>query len=133
MNYNQVCRHLSTRPTSEQQCKEITQKTEGNQFLINLIDSPGHIDFSSEITATLRVTAGVVGAGELHLEICLKALEEDHAGVPLKISPPVVTYRETFASNSSMTSLSKSPNKHNRLYVSATPLAGEVARISGPG
>lgn len=29
----------------------------------------------------------VAGAGELHLEICLKDLEEDHAGVPLKISP----------------------------------------------
>ena len=27
----------------------------------------------------------VAGAGELHLEICLKDLEEDHAGVPLKV------------------------------------------------
>jgi elongation factor 2 len=32
----------------------------------------------------------VAGAGELHLEICLKDLEEDHAGVPLRISDPVV-------------------------------------------
>jgi len=70
----------------------------------------------------------VAGAGELHLEICLKDLEEDHAGVPLKISPPVVSYRETVAGDSSMTALSKSPNKHNRLYVSATPLAEEVAK-----
>lgn len=28
----------------------------------------------------------VAGAGELHLEICLKDLEEDHAGIPLKVS-----------------------------------------------
>jgi len=70
----------------------------------------------------------VAGAGELHLEICLKDLEEDHAGIPLKISPPVVQYRETVAGDSSMTALSKSPNKHNRLYVSATPLAEEVAK-----
>lgn len=28
----------------------------------------------------------VCGAGELHLEICLKDLEEDHACVPLKVN-----------------------------------------------
>ena len=27
----------------------------------------------------------VAGAGELHLEICLKDLEDDHAGIPLKV------------------------------------------------
>merc|ERR1719427_1585499 len=56
----------------------------------------------------------VAGAGELHLEICLKDLEEDHAGVPLKKSDPVVSYRETVSTPSSITCLSKSPNKHNR-------------------
>ncbi|KAI5367958.1 Putative small GTP-binding protein [Septoria linicola] len=70
----------------------------------------------------------VAGAGELHLEICLKDLEEDHAGVPLRISDPVVQYRETVGGDSSMTALSKSPNKHNRLYVTATPMAEEVSK-----
>ena len=35
----------------------------------------------------------IAGAGELHLEICLKDLEEDHAQIPLKKSDPVVSYR----------------------------------------
>jgi elongation factor 2 len=63
----------------------------------------------------------VAGAGELHLEICLKDLEEDHAGVPLKKTDPVVSFRETVNEESSITCLSKSPNKHNRLYMRAAP------------
>ena len=75
----------------------------------------------------------VAGAGELHLEICLKDLEEDHAGVPLKISDPVVSMRETVIEKSSMTALAKSPNKHNRLYVIAEPLGDDVAKAIEDG
>ncbi|CAB3980580.1 elongation factor 2-like, partial [Paramuricea clavata] len=64
----------------------------------------------------------VAGAGELHLEICLKDLEEDHACIPLKKSDPVVSYRETVTGPSSVTCLSKSPNKHNRLFMTASKL-----------
>ena len=53
----------------------------------------------------------IAGAGELHLEICLKDLEEDHACVPIVKSDPVVSYRETVTEESSVTCLSKSPNK----------------------
>merc|ERR1712227_169347 len=63
----------------------------------------------------------IAGAGELHLEICRKDLEEDHAQIPLKKSDPVVSYRETVSEESSQMCLSKSPNKHNRLYMKALP------------
>ncbi|EIM92120.1 P-loop containing nucleoside triphosphate hydrolase protein [Stereum hirsutum FP-91666 SS1] len=69
----------------------------------------------------------VAGAGELHLEICLKDLEEDHAGVPLKKSDPVVGYCETVKAESSIVALSKSQNKHNRLYAKAMPLDDELS------
>merc|ERR1712126_699604 len=69
----------------------------------------------------------IAGAGELHLEICLKDLEEDHAQIPLKKSDPVVSYRETVSEESSIMCLSKSPNKHNRLFVKAVPMPDGLA------
>jgi len=64
----------------------------------------------------------IAGAGELHLEICLKDLEEDHAQIPIKVSEPVVSYRETVSDESDRTCLAKSPNKHNRLFMRASPM-----------
>jgi len=69
----------------------------------------------------------IAGAGELHLEICLKDLEEDHACIPLKKTDPVVSYRETVGTQSTELCLSKSPNKHNRLYMKAVPMPDGLA------
>ena len=69
----------------------------------------------------------IAGAGELHLEICLKDLEEDHAQIPLKKSDPVVSYRETVSEESSQMCLSKSPNKHNRLFMRCVPMPDGLA------
>jgi len=65
----------------------------------------------------------IAGCGELHIEICLKDLQEDFMnGAPIVISDPVVSYRETVNDESSKTVMSKSPNKHNRIYCKALPM-----------
>ena len=70
----------------------------------------------------------VIDLGSLQL-VCfiLQDLEEDHAGIPLKKSDPVVSYRESVLETSSMTCLSKSPNKHNRLFMTATNMPDGLA------
>ncbi|EEB15814.1 elongation factor, putative [Pediculus humanus corporis] len=75
----------------------------------------------------------VAGAGELHLEICLKDLEEDHACIPIKKSDPVVSYRETVSEESDQMCLSKSPNKHNRLFMKAQPMPDEPLSLCSIG
>ena len=68
----------------------------------------------------------IAGAGELHLEICLKDLEEDYAGVPIVKSPPVVSFRETVTELSSVVCMSKSANKLNRLMCQAAPIEEDL-------
>jgi elongation factor 2 len=68
----------------------------------------------------------VAGAGELHLEICLKDLRDDFTGIELIISEPVVSFRETVSDESSIEVLSKSANKHNRLHMKAGPIKEEL-------
>merc|ERR1712032_1668643 len=65
----------------------------------------------------------ISGSGELHLEICLKDLQ-DHfmSGSKIIILPPVVKFCETIINESDRTVMTKTPNKHNRIYVSANPI-----------
>ena len=43
-------------------------------------------------------------------------------------SDPVVSYRESVAEMSSQMCLSKSPNKHNRLFMRALPLSEDLPK-----
>merc|ERR1712093_505472 len=58
----------------------------------------------------------IAGCGELHVEICLKDLRDEYAQCDFTMTDPIVSYRETVTKESAQECLSKSPNKHNRLY-----------------
>ena len=70
----------------------------------------------------------IAGCGELHIEICLKDLEEEYAKCPIKKGDPVVSYKETVIETSNIVCLSKSPNKHNRIFCQAAPIGDELAQ-----
>lgn len=93
--------------------------------LPKLVEGLKRLSKSDPLCLTFIAESGehiVAGAGELHLEVCLKDLQEDHAQVPLKFSDPVVSFRETVTEESDRMCLSKSPNKHNRVYMKAVPM-----------
>merc|ERR1711862_420048 len=68
----------------------------------------------------------IAASGELHLEICLQDLQNDFMGTEVKVSDPVVSFRETCSSKSSQICLAKSANKHNRLFVEADALGPDL-------
>jgi len=71
----------------------------------------------------------VAGAGELHLEICMKDLREDFMkGAPIKILDPVVSFCETVMETTERDMIAKSPNKHNRIYLRATPTGEDFCK-----
>lgn len=77
----------------------------------------------------------IAGAGELHLEICLKDLRDDFMkGASFKVSDPVVSFCETIRDSlKDFVCLAKSPNKHNRLNCTAEPLGEDFCKAVDNG
>merc|ERR1712193_603277 len=99
--------------------------------LPKLVEGLKRLSRSDPMVQYTKETTGehvIAGAGELHLEICLKDLQEEYmGGAEVKVSPPVVSFRETVSSQSDHVVMSKSPNKHNRLYFQAFPFEEGLA------
>ncbi|MEM3745123.1 MAG: elongation factor EF-2 [Candidatus Bathyarchaeia archaeon] len=72
------------------------------------------------------------GMGELHLEVTAYRMQE--AGLKVNMSKPIVMYRETVSRNyNGPPIMGKSPNKHNRLWVTIERLPEEVVEAIRTG
>ena len=71
--------------------------------LPKLVDGMKKLSKSDPLVLCISEDSGqhiIAGCGELHVEICLKDLEEDFAGCPIVKSDPLVTYKETITEES---------------------------------
>uniref|UniRef100_A0A7C5XIR7 Elongation factor 2 n=1 Tax=Ignisphaera aggregans TaxID=334771 RepID=A0A7C5XIR7_9CREN len=73
----------------------------------------------------------VSGMGHLHLEIVLTLLRE-RFGLDVDTTQPTVVYRETVREKSTIFE-GKSPNRHNRFYISIEPLNEETIKLIQQG
>lgn len=74
----------------------------------------------------------ISGMGTLHLEIALWDLQQRTGGIPIETSPPIVVYRESIRRSAGPVE-GKSPNKHNRVYISIEPLDETTLKLLADG
>lgn len=74
----------------------------------------------------------IAGMGSLHLEIALWDLNQRTGGIEITTTPPIVVYRESITKALGPFE-GKSPNKHNRLYVTVEPLNEKTIELIQQG
>ncbi|MDC3298194.1 elongation factor EF-2 [Candidatus Poseidoniaceae archaeon] len=94
---------------------------------VDALRSLAKSDASLQVTTNQETgEALLAGMGELHLEITVFRLEEEQ-NIKVKVSPPIVVYRESVEGNNRGRSFEgKSPNRHNRFMIECEPLSPEV-------
>ncbi len=96
--------------------------------LIEVLRSISKADPSIQVSINQETGENLVsGMGELHLEITEYRIRNDHK-LDIVCSEPIVVYRESIAKKSPQKFEGKSPNKHNRFYITVEPLPGNIVK-----
>ncbi|MGC9310529.1 MAG: elongation factor EF-2, partial [Candidatus Aenigmatarchaeota archaeon] len=74
----------------------------------------------------------ISGLGELHLDAKVERPLRDR-GIDIKSSTPIVVYRETIEALTPQPVEGKSPNKHNKFYITVEPLEDSVFEMLSSG
>ncbi|MDQ5870286.1 MAG: elongation factor EF-2 [Thermoproteota archaeon] len=72
----------------------------------------------------------MAGMGVLHLEIATSLLQE--AGLDITTTQPLINYRETIRSSAGPI-MSKSPNRHNKIFMRVEPLGEDIIELIKTG
>jgi len=96
--------------------------------LIEVLRSISKADPSIQVQINQETGENLVsGMGELHLEITEYRIRNDHK-LDIVCSEPIVVYRESISKTSPEKFEGKSPNKHNRFYITVEPLPKNIVK-----
>jgi elongation factor 2 len=101
--------------------------------LVEVLRTVAKADPSIEVQINQETGENLMsGMGELHLEITEYRIRNEH-GVEIKTSPPIVVYRECVSGKNAQPFEGKSPNKHNKFYVTAETLSDAMVQAIKDG
>ncbi len=93
--------------------------------LINILKTLSREDPTLKISINQETGETLVsGLGELHLDAKVERKIREK-GIEIQVSPPIVVYRETVFAGSPVIE-GKSPNRHNKFYISVEPVPHSI-------
>eukprot|EP01101_Sappina_pedata_P011403 TRINITY_DN7677_c0_g1_i1.p1 TRINITY_DN7677_c0_g1~~TRINITY_DN7677_c0_g1_i1.p1 ORF type:complete len:978 (+),score=435.62 TRINITY_DN7677_c0_g1_i1:64-2997(+) len=98
--------------------------------LPKMLDALRKINKSYPLAVTKVEESGehiVLGTGELYLDSILYDLRKMYSDIEVKVADPVVTFSETVTEASSVKCFAETPNKRNKITMTAEPLEKGIA------
>ena len=100
--------------------------------LIEVLRQKGKEDPTLKITINEETGENLIsGMGELHLEVIENRIKNDNK-LDIQTGPPIVVYRESIKKKSQEFE-GKSPNKHNKFYMTVEPVPDEIYQTMKSG